>query len=213
MTAPAAVALFHLRADQCRWPHGDINDAAFRWCSAPALPGKSYCERHQRRAYRPAMAPARWRVSPPSWMSLARPPGTHLTASSVPCATPLARRRRLAPAAFLAALAAIPDFNPRRTRDHEQHQDHVLNVRGDDWRAHQPEPHRPRGGALFDTRRCRFEFLRSLPDDAFRGTAGRRYQNRIPRVLAMPLKTLSPRLKKHLKQLFRAHLDIKNESK
>jgi hypothetical protein len=51
-TAAALAALFNLRADQCHWPsRHDLDDPRMTWCSQPALPGKSYCPKHQRLAY------------------------------------------------------------------------------------------------------------------------------------------------------------------
>lgn len=35
----------------CRWPFGDPREPGFRFCAAPALPGRSYCGPHFRRAY------------------------------------------------------------------------------------------------------------------------------------------------------------------
>jgi hypothetical protein len=50
--SPGARALFDLPLGACRWPsRHDLNDERFAWCGEPALPGKSYCERHRRRAY------------------------------------------------------------------------------------------------------------------------------------------------------------------
>jgi hypothetical protein len=37
----------------CRWPFGDPGDENFRFCGATTLPGKSYCECHQRMAHQP----------------------------------------------------------------------------------------------------------------------------------------------------------------
>jgi hypothetical protein len=50
--SPAARSLLDLRADQCRWPsRHHLDDERFSWCSALTLPGKSYCQVHQARAY------------------------------------------------------------------------------------------------------------------------------------------------------------------
>lgn len=35
----------------CRWPLGDPRERGFRFCGAPATPGRSYCGPHLRRAY------------------------------------------------------------------------------------------------------------------------------------------------------------------
>jgi hypothetical protein len=49
--SPGATKLLDLPRGCCVWPHGDPALDTFRWCSAPAMPGKSYCERHAARAY------------------------------------------------------------------------------------------------------------------------------------------------------------------
>jgi hypothetical protein len=48
--SPGARQLFELRADQCRWPHGDPQHDGFRWCSAHVpIPGP-YCAVHAERS-------------------------------------------------------------------------------------------------------------------------------------------------------------------
>ncbi len=39
------------RTTSCLWPIGDPGDPDFRFCSEPAVPGKSYCAEHCKRAY------------------------------------------------------------------------------------------------------------------------------------------------------------------
>jgi GcrA cell cycle regulator len=39
------------RFSQCCWPIGDPGTPAFRFCDAPAIPGKPYCAAHASRAY------------------------------------------------------------------------------------------------------------------------------------------------------------------
>jgi GcrA cell cycle regulator len=39
------------RIVECCWPIGDPGTSNFRFCDAPALPGKPYCARHARLAY------------------------------------------------------------------------------------------------------------------------------------------------------------------
>jgi hypothetical protein len=43
----------------CLWPHGHPSEVGFCWCSAPVVAGRSYCQEHQRRAYRGVPAIAR----------------------------------------------------------------------------------------------------------------------------------------------------------
>jgi hypothetical protein len=49
--SPGARLLLDLQRGCCVWPHGDPALDSFRWCGAAALPGKSYCSKHQRLAY------------------------------------------------------------------------------------------------------------------------------------------------------------------
>ena len=41
----AAVLMRDLPLGTCRWPLGDVEDVAFRWCGAVAL-GGPYCRQH-----------------------------------------------------------------------------------------------------------------------------------------------------------------------
>jgi hypothetical protein len=41
-----------LTDDTCRWPVGHPKDKDFRFCGAPSLPRKPYCECHWRIAWR-----------------------------------------------------------------------------------------------------------------------------------------------------------------
>ncbi len=44
---PGARLLLDLPRRACVWPIGDIEDAAFRWCSASCAPGSAYCSKHR----------------------------------------------------------------------------------------------------------------------------------------------------------------------
>jgi hypothetical protein len=48
---PGATKLLALGRGCCVWPIGDPALDSFRWCGEAAMPGKSYCEPHRRRAY------------------------------------------------------------------------------------------------------------------------------------------------------------------
>jgi GcrA cell cycle regulator len=48
-TAPAPIPSY--RVTECCWPIGDPGTPDFRFCDAPALPGKPYCVTHARLAY------------------------------------------------------------------------------------------------------------------------------------------------------------------
>jgi hypothetical protein len=37
----------------CRWIHGDVGDAFWRYCQGPRLPGRSYCAKHHARSINP----------------------------------------------------------------------------------------------------------------------------------------------------------------
>ena len=54
-TPPGALAVATLRRTGCRWPLGEVEEAAFAFCNAPRLRG-SYCLDHHRLAYRPSPA-------------------------------------------------------------------------------------------------------------------------------------------------------------
>jgi GcrA cell cycle regulator len=41
----------------CKYPIGDLSDPDFRFCNALALPGKPYCDAHQRLCYVPRRIP------------------------------------------------------------------------------------------------------------------------------------------------------------
>lgn len=45
------VKLVDLKHDSCRWPIGDPKEPQFGFCGAPAMEGKPYCPRHQRRTH------------------------------------------------------------------------------------------------------------------------------------------------------------------
>jgi hypothetical protein len=50
--SPAARSLFHLRADQCRWPsRHHLDDQRFHWCGAAVeYAGAPYCIKHSAKA-------------------------------------------------------------------------------------------------------------------------------------------------------------------
>ncbi len=45
--------LQQLTGETCRWPHGDPQSPDFHFCGAETVPGKSYCEFHNARAFLP----------------------------------------------------------------------------------------------------------------------------------------------------------------
>jgi GcrA cell cycle regulator len=52
------ITLMTLNSRTCKWPIGDPSDADFHFCSVDALSGRSYCEFHNRLAYRGLRRPA-----------------------------------------------------------------------------------------------------------------------------------------------------------
>ncbi|MDZ4789793.1 MAG: GcrA family cell cycle regulator [Hyphomicrobiales bacterium] len=48
------VTLLKLRDCMCRWPIGDPQDEAFRFCGRKTVSGATYCEHHAAIAYQPA---------------------------------------------------------------------------------------------------------------------------------------------------------------
>jgi GcrA cell cycle regulator len=49
--ATASAPIPSYRVTECCWPIGDPGTPDFRFCDAPALPGKPYCATHARLAY------------------------------------------------------------------------------------------------------------------------------------------------------------------
>ncbi len=41
------------RSRSCCWPIGEPRTPGFRFCDAPSVAGRSYCEQHMRKAYQP----------------------------------------------------------------------------------------------------------------------------------------------------------------
>jgi GcrA cell cycle regulator len=52
----ATRTLATLERGECRWPIGDPKSPTFGYCGCAAIPGKSYCETHDKRAYTPVAA-------------------------------------------------------------------------------------------------------------------------------------------------------------
>ncbi len=44
---------------ECCWPIGEPKTPTFRYCDAPVIPGRPYCEEHHKMAYRPPVSQAR----------------------------------------------------------------------------------------------------------------------------------------------------------
>lgn len=53
-----AVTLLQLTEETCRWPLGDSSKPGMTFCGAEHVPGRPYCLRHTRLAYKPASASA-----------------------------------------------------------------------------------------------------------------------------------------------------------
>ena len=53
LSSPSAIKheVQHRRSQPCSWPIGDPGKPGFRFCDAPAVPGKPYCLEHAERAY------------------------------------------------------------------------------------------------------------------------------------------------------------------
>src|SRR5262249_61037586 len=90
----AAVAIFTLPVNGCRWPHGDPGRAGFHFCGAVTEKGP-YCEEHRRAAYLAAsMAP----VSNPLRQPFHLRRRTTLAAGRLPLTTPISRSAHLSSA-------------------------------------------------------------------------------------------------------------------
>jgi len=53
-TAAQKKTVANLAATDCRWPIGDPREPDFRFCGAPQLPGRPYCDHHWRMAFQPS---------------------------------------------------------------------------------------------------------------------------------------------------------------
>ena len=68
----ATRTLVTLGRDECKWPIGDPKAATFGFCGCKAIPGKPYCEGHDKRAYQPvALASKRKPIQPDQSVSVA----------------------------------------------------------------------------------------------------------------------------------------------
>lgn len=64
------VKMVNLKERQCRWPHGDPQEADFHMCGDEIVPGLPYCPEHAKMAYQ---APSRSRVLDPKEFERERP--------------------------------------------------------------------------------------------------------------------------------------------